>query len=144
MTHHPLASEGQRRPSGGWREGAHEHLGMGAAGLGCHLQQQLGDVLWDLGLTAVLADLGGHVVDDDSLPVPMERDGGGAVLSPPVMADDALHWDSVAGVTQVGAQRREDSRWRPGASSKIRSFETSGIPSRSAVAAIQRSALCSR
>src|SRR4029453_3429153 len=37
-----------------------------------------------------------------------------------------------------------DSSWSPGVPSKTRSLDTSGMPRRSAVAAIQRSASCSR
>ena len=59
---------------------------MGAAGLGCHLQQLLGDALCDIGLTAVLAYLGGRVVDHDRLPIAIERDGGRTRLCQPVMA----------------------------------------------------------
>ena len=59
---------------------------------------------------------------------------------------------AVRGARRVGAPKARstrgqpwaDPRLRPGAPSKMRSLDTSGMPRRTAVAAIQRSASCSR
>src|SRR4051812_27987370 len=77
--------------SGGRREVADEHLRLRTASLGGDLEHLLGDVLSDVGLAAVLADLGRNLVDDDRLSVAMEGDRGRARSSLSMMSNDAVH-----------------------------------------------------
>jgi hypothetical protein len=77
--------------SGGRREVAHQNLGERLAGVSCDLEHLGGDIFGDVGLAAVLADVGRDLVDDGGLALAMKRHGRRSRLRCSVVADVALH-----------------------------------------------------
>jgi hypothetical protein len=63
----------------------------GLAGVGGDLEHLRRDVLGDVGLAAVLTDLGWDFVDDDRLTLAVERHRRRSRSGLSVVADDALH-----------------------------------------------------
>lgn len=79
------------QPSRSRGEVPDEDLGLCSAGVGGHPENLVGDILGDVGLTAVLTDVRRDFVDNERLISPVKCHRGGPIVRVSVMTNDALH-----------------------------------------------------
>src|SRR5438270_1576522 len=90
---------------------AHEDRGLVPASRRSDLEQPGGDLLGHVGLAAVLADVGGHLVDDQRATLAMEGDRGRARLCLSVVTDDAHHRAFLLLFLKPGSQSAGSGRY---------------------------------